>query len=186
MYVAFAELGESVPATTAGTLITTFVFETQTLAPQTTLAILEESGNPPGRTTVYDGEHPNKDVTGTLGEAHVRPMPLDEPLALLEALDARPHGLGRQAMATKGVSTELDDVLLAVDDLEGATVVRFHHDHVDGVGPDVDRSDSHNDFTGVRTGVGLPPPSATRNPMQPNWSPRGSHSTFERRSGNRG
>lgn len=72
LYVAFAELGDVVLATPAGTLISTFVLEALAQTPQTRLAILEEAGNPPGQTIVYDGEHPNRDVTGTLGSADVR------------------------------------------------------------------------------------------------------------------
>lgn len=82
LYVAFAELGDVVLATPAGTLITTFVLEAVAQTPQTTLAILEDAGNPPGQTIVYDGEHPNRDVTGTLGSADVRIETADCPSIL--------------------------------------------------------------------------------------------------------
>lgn len=69
MYTAFANLGEPVAATPAGTLVTTFRFTALSGTSLTTLEILESGGDPEGRTVVYDGTKPNNDITGTLGSA---------------------------------------------------------------------------------------------------------------------
>ncbi len=71
IYSALAALGQPVPATPAGTLITTFQFSALATTSSTIVEILELAGNPEGRTVVLDGTVPNLDVTGTLGSAEV-------------------------------------------------------------------------------------------------------------------
>jgi len=71
IYTAWARFGKPVGATPEGTLITTFLFTAEGEDPGAELTILKEAGNPPGRTIVFDGEVPGKNVTGTLGSATV-------------------------------------------------------------------------------------------------------------------
>ena len=66
LYLAFAPLGNPVPATPAGILLTTLQFLALANTPQTPVDILEWGGNPEGETIVFDGTVPNLDVTGTL------------------------------------------------------------------------------------------------------------------------
>lgn len=78
-YIAFASLGSPVPATPAGTLVSTFEFWALADTPVTTVEML------PSLTTeitkVYDGTVPNLNVTGTLGSADINIIP--EPACLL-------------------------------------------------------------------------------------------------------
>lgn len=76
MYVAFAPLGDVIEATGAGTLITTFVFEARTQTPRSPVRIVEQAGDPPGLTVIYDGDEPNLDVTGMLGSASITIRPV--------------------------------------------------------------------------------------------------------------
>ncbi len=71
IYSALAALGQPVPATPAGTLITTFQFSALATTSSTLVEILELAGDPEGHTVVLDGTVPNLDVTGTLGSAEV-------------------------------------------------------------------------------------------------------------------
>jgi len=71
MYTALAPLGVPIPATPAGTRVTTFRFRALAVTEATVLDILESAGSPTGYTIVYDGTIPNTDVTGTLGNAEV-------------------------------------------------------------------------------------------------------------------
>ncbi len=66
IYVAFAPLGETIAATPAGTLITTFVFGALVPTASTPIDILATAGSPACQTIVFDGTVPNEDVTGTL------------------------------------------------------------------------------------------------------------------------
>ncbi|MCC7292883.1 MAG: hypothetical protein IT449_12550 [Phycisphaerales bacterium] len=77
LYNALANFGEPVAATPEGTLLTTFEFLALADTPATILDILEEAGNPPGETVVYDAFIPNLDVTGTLGSAQFSIGPYD-------------------------------------------------------------------------------------------------------------
>ncbi len=65
-YVAFAPLGSPVNATTAGTLITTFLFEALMIDDAAEVNLLPSGGSPLRTTIVYDGVIPNTDVTGSL------------------------------------------------------------------------------------------------------------------------
>lgn len=71
IYTAMAYFNEPVAATPKGTLITKFLFSAEKETVETSVQILEQAGDPPGRTVVYAGDEPNKDVTGTLGSAWV-------------------------------------------------------------------------------------------------------------------
>lgn len=71
MYTALGPLGVPIPATPGGTLVTTFQFRALQVVDETWVEILEEAGSPPGRTVVYDGTIPGKDVTGELGDARL-------------------------------------------------------------------------------------------------------------------
>ncbi len=70
LYTAWGSFGKTVAATPEGTLITTFQFEALRETPLTELMILRQlriPPNPEGRTAVYDGRVPGKEVTGKLG-----------------------------------------------------------------------------------------------------------------------
>ncbi|MCZ6655112.1 MAG: hypothetical protein O7D91_19050, partial [Planctomycetota bacterium] len=66
LYVALAPLGNTVPTTPEGVLLTTFQFLALADTPQTPVDILDSGGDPLGETIVFDGTVPNLDVTGTL------------------------------------------------------------------------------------------------------------------------
>ncbi len=87
LYVAFALLGNPVPATPEGVLLTTFQFLALADTPQTPVDILESGGDPAGETIVFDGTVPNLDVTGTLIGSVVEIIlePLPNPTLLLTA-----------------------------------------------------------------------------------------------------
>lgn len=65
-YVAFATFGMPVLATSAGTLITTFVFEALAIDDAATVDLLPTGGSPLRTTVVFDGVTPNTDITGGL------------------------------------------------------------------------------------------------------------------------
>jgi hypothetical protein len=69
-YLAWANLGSPVPATSSGTLLTTFEFEALAEITETEVVILDSVG-PQCNTVVWDGTIPNTDVTGTLGSVAV-------------------------------------------------------------------------------------------------------------------
>ncbi len=126
LYVAWANLGSTIAATPAGTLITTFMFFPVATTPGTPIDLLEAAGNPPGETIVYDGTVPNLDVTGKLAGAVIEILPccppdLDEDctvgitdlLILLAAWGSNPGGPpDLDGSGTVGINDLLD--LLAV------------------------------------------------------------------------
>ncbi len=57
--------------------------------------------------------------------------------------ERRAHRGWRQAAAVEAAGAEPDHVFFAVDDLERQIWAHLHHDHVDGVGSDVDGGDAH-------------------------------------------
>ena len=70
LYEGWGSMGKTVAATPEGTLMTTFQFEALKGIPFAKLSILKKlriESHPEGRTKVYDGTVPNKDVTGKLG-----------------------------------------------------------------------------------------------------------------------
>src|SRR5436190_15817065 len=74
MWIGLAPLGaaNSIPATPAGTLLTTFQFHAlAATSPSTIVNIVPSAGNPVGQTIVYDGTIPNTNVTGTLSSATI-------------------------------------------------------------------------------------------------------------------
>jgi len=72
-YRAFAQAGEPIEITTAGFLLTTFVFSAVAPTPETLVDIPPSGGTPPPlETTVWGGPGANTDVTGTLGDAWVQ------------------------------------------------------------------------------------------------------------------
>lgn len=71
MFVAFANLGAPVVATESGTLLTTLVFDALAETGATEVELVPMAGTPEGRTTVFDGMAPNRDVTGALRGAAV-------------------------------------------------------------------------------------------------------------------
>ena len=85
LYLALANLGSPVGATPGGTLLTTFQFQTLGVTAGTVVEMLVSGGSPARATTVFDGNVPNLDVTGTLGSASVAviPGPASAVLALI-------------------------------------------------------------------------------------------------------
>ncbi len=84
LYQALAPLSNSVAATPAGTLLTTFQFTAVASTPGTVIDILASGGGPMvGHTTVFDGTTPGTDVTGTLSGTSVEVVPEPPALALL-------------------------------------------------------------------------------------------------------
>ncbi len=73
LYVATASLGHSVGVTSAGTLLTTFLFRAIAPASQTLVSILPSGGRPAGESFVADDD--GYRVTGALGEAAVTVVP---------------------------------------------------------------------------------------------------------------
>ena len=67
IFIAFAPFGAPVAATPSGALLTTLLFEAVAETPATLVELVERAGMPEGRTTVFDGVVPNRDVTGELG-----------------------------------------------------------------------------------------------------------------------
>ncbi len=81
LYTAFASFSSAVDATPAGTLLTTFRFQTLALTPGTPVDILTSGGNPSIDSRVFDGVTPNTIVTGTLSGAVIEIVP--EPASAL-------------------------------------------------------------------------------------------------------
>ncbi|MFN0135668.1 MAG: hypothetical protein ACKVS9_06060 [Phycisphaerae bacterium] len=72
LYIAYAPLGTPVPATPAGTLITTFVFTAIANTPGPSFVTIEPTGGTPLiATNVWSGVEPGTPVTGTLDFARV-------------------------------------------------------------------------------------------------------------------
>jgi len=88
IYVAFANFGNPIPATVAGTLLTTLQFTALAPTMLTPITIQPTGGHPMGRTQVFDGTIPNTDVTGSLRSADVTivgPGPGGATLSLLRS-----------------------------------------------------------------------------------------------------
>ena len=66
-----------------------------------------------------------------------------QPPELGQRLEAAGHRRRRQRPAVEAPGAEPHHLLLAVDDLEGLIGADLRHDHVHGVGADVDRSQAH-------------------------------------------
>ena len=64
-------------------------------------------------------------------------------LELGQGLERGRHGGWGQAAAVQAAGAEPDHVLFAVNDFEGQVRPDLDHDHVDGVGADVDGGDAH-------------------------------------------
>ena len=60
-----------------------------------------------------------------------------------QGLERGGHGAGRQGAAVQAARAEADHFLLAIDRLERKVRANLHHDHVDGVGADVDGGQAH-------------------------------------------
>jgi hypothetical protein len=75
MYVGFANFGNPVLATPAGTLLTTLRFTALSQVGFTPVDIAVSGGSPNGFTRVFDSAVPNLNVTGTLSGAGVEVVP---------------------------------------------------------------------------------------------------------------
>jgi len=73
LYIATASLGESVGVTSAGTLLTTFLFRAVAPSSQTTVSIVPCGGSPVGESFIADED--GYRVTGVLGEVAVTVLP---------------------------------------------------------------------------------------------------------------
>lgn len=82
-YTAFAMPGNPVGATSSGTLITTFVFQTLQLTPLTPVDLLATGGSPQGSTTVFHATIPATSITGTLHGATITIIPAPGAAGLL-------------------------------------------------------------------------------------------------------
>ena len=80
---------------------------------------------------------------GRRGENLVDRVRFGEPLEFRERLQRRAHRLGGQLLAVESAGAEAHHRLFAIDDLEGEVRSYADHDHVDGVGADVDGRDAH-------------------------------------------
>ncbi|MCZ6652838.1 MAG: hypothetical protein O7D91_07410, partial [Planctomycetota bacterium] len=87
LHVALAPLGNPVPTTPEGVLLTTFQFLALADTPQTPVDIMDSGGDPLGETIVFDGTVPNLDVSGTLigGVVEIIFEPPPDPTLLLTA-----------------------------------------------------------------------------------------------------
>jgi hypothetical protein len=70
-YAALGQLGNPLPATPAGTLITTFQFQALADTASTSVEIQPSGGKPATETVVFSGVVPNLDITGDLIGAKV-------------------------------------------------------------------------------------------------------------------
>ena len=75
-----------------------------------------------------------------------------QPPELGERLEAAGHRRRRQRPAVEAAGAEPDHLLLAVDDLEGLIRADLRHDHVHGVGADVDRGQAHGGHSTMSAG----------------------------------
>jgi hypothetical protein len=82
-YLAWAPLGDPLPVSPGGILLTTFEFTALSLTPGTLVDIATAGGSPLLETTVWGGSDANIDVTGTLGESWVQIVPEPATLTLL-------------------------------------------------------------------------------------------------------
>ena len=60
--------------------------------------------------------------------------------------------VGREAAAVQAAGAQADHFLFPVNDFEGQVGPDLHHDHVDGVGADVDGGDAHEGGDAKRPG----------------------------------
>jgi len=98
-YQALAFLGTPASATPQGALLTTFQFTALRPAARSSIDILVEAGNPPGRTAVFDGTVPNLNVTGRLNGATIQIVP--EPASIMALLVLVPTLLSRRVRHTR-------------------------------------------------------------------------------------
>ena len=82
LYQALANFNTPVETTTAGVLVTTFLFEALQVTPATPVNILVEGGNPLYDTAVIDGVIAGLNVTGTLAGTPVEIVPEPATLSL--------------------------------------------------------------------------------------------------------
>ena len=80
---------------------------------------------------------------GRRGDDLVHLVRFGQALELGQRLQGRAHGQLRQGASTEAARAEPDHLLLAVHDLERVIGPHLHHDHVDGVGADVDGRYAH-------------------------------------------
>ena len=97
-----------------------------------------------------------------------------QPPELGERLEAAGHRRRRQRPAVEAAGAEPDHLLLAVDDLEGLVGADLRHDHVHGVGADVDRGQAHGGHSTMTAGhpdmlsdLDCQPAAAARRPGRP-------------------
>ena len=84
---------------------------------------------------------------GRDGDDFVDPVRFGQPPEFREHLQRGVHRLGRERPAVEAAGAQPDHFLLAVDDLEGQVGADLHHDHVEGVGADVDGGDAHSQLS---------------------------------------
>ena len=78
---------------------------------------------------------------------------LGEALEFRQRLQRGGHRFRRQFFAVEAAGAEPDHFLFAVDDLERKIRPDLDHDHVDGVGADVDGGKSHGTRRWLRAGI---------------------------------
>ena len=71
-------------------------------------------------------------------EDFVHLVGLGEPRELRQRLQRRRHRFRRQFLAVEAAGAQPDHFLFAIDDFEREVRPDPHHDHVDGIGADVD------------------------------------------------
>ena len=77
------------------------------------------------------------------GDDLVDPVRFGQTPEFRQHLERRVHRLRRERPAVEAAGAEPDHLLFAVDDLERQVRADLHHDHVDGVGADVDGGYAH-------------------------------------------
>jgi hypothetical protein len=74
----------------------------------------------------------------------VHTVGLGQAFELREHLERGMRSFGRERAAVKASGAQPDHFLFAVDDFKGKVRPDPHHDHVQGIGPDVDGSQAHD------------------------------------------
>ena len=72
------------------------------------------------------------------------------------------HGLRRERSTVEAAGPEPDHFLLPIDDLEGEIRTHLHHDHVDGIGADVDGGHAHGAVLTIMKSAACPHHHAPR------------------------
>ena len=90
----------------------------------------------PGTLTPY--------TAGSHGDHFIDFMTLSETPELRQHLQGTVHRLRSERPSVEAAGAKPDHILLAVDHLEGQVRAHLDHDHVDGVGADVDCGDAHS------------------------------------------